>query len=199
METQNDHGAMLQRALKIDESKARAQKLQNTLRVELEFEPTRRNDVDVIFLAANATQAQLLRPQLKFHDAGTVPVYSTGRVFSGQPDPARNQDLNGIRFPATPWQLAHTERDESPALESIRGGALGSLYAVGQDAWNILPWLGLINKDPGFLFPGQSGHYHAVQEPTLAREPAWSEFSRGRPSALPEIAPGASATELSAD
>jgi outer membrane PBP1 activator LpoA protein len=186
-ESQNDHGALLQRALKIDESKARKQKLQNTLQVPLEFEPTRRDDVDVIFMAANPTQARQIRPQLRFHDAGSVPVYATGRIFSGQPDPSRNQDLNGVRFPATPWQLGHTERSEIPGLASLRGGALGSLFALGQDAWNLLPWIDLVNRDPDFRFPGQSGSYYSNGEASLTREPAWAEFRRGRPYLLPPV------------
>jgi outer membrane PBP1 activator LpoA protein len=185
LESQNDHSAVLQRALRIDESKARKTKLENTLQMTLEFEPTRRNDIDVIFMAANSTQARQIRPQLRFHDAGDIPVYATGRIFSGQPDPARNQDLNGVRFPATAWQLAHTSKDEIPALDSIRGGGLGSLFALGQDAWNLLPWLELMNKDPEFSFPGQSGNYLAAGGYDLLRKPQWAEFSRGRPIPLP--------------
>jgi outer membrane PBP1 activator LpoA protein len=144
----------------------------------------RRLDVDVIFLAANSAQARLIRPQLRFHDAGDIPLYATARIFSGQPDTARNQDLNGIRFPATPWQLEHASRADIPDLVSIRGGSLGSLFALGQDAWNMLPWLELMQKDPTFTFPGQSGYYRSDQGSNLLREPAWAEFSRGRPVAI---------------
>ena len=197
LDSQNDHSAALERLLKIDESKARKKQLENTLQMSLEFEPVRRQDVDVIFLAANPTQAKLIRPQLRFHEAGDIPVYATARVFSGQPDPARNQDLNGIRFPATPWQLTHTSSKDIPALESIRRGSLGSLFALGQDAWNLLPWLELIKKDPDFSFPGQSGYYHSANQDMLNREPAWAEFYRGRlvPLNIPEAAPPAQSGE----
>lgn len=197
LDSQNDHSAALERLLKIDESKARKKQLENTLQLRLEFEPVRRQDVDVIFLAANPTQAKLIRPQLRFHEAGDIPVYSTARVFSGQPDPARNQDLNGIRFPATPWQLTHASSKDIPALESIRRGSLGSLFALGQDAWNLLSWLELMKKDPDFSFPGQSGYYHSARQDMLNREPAWAEFNRGRPVPLmiPEAAPPAQSGE----
>ena len=189
LDTQNDHSAALERLLKIDESKARKKRLENTLQMTLEFEPVRRNDFDVIFLAANSTQARLIRPQLRFHDAGDIPVYATARIYSGQPDPARNQDLNGIRFPATPWQLEHPSRADIPELTSIRGGNLGSLFALGQDAWNLLPWLELMRKDPDFRFSGQSGFYRSANRDTLYREPAWAEFSRGRPVPLQDPVP----------
>ena len=196
LDSQNDHSAALERVLKIDESKARKKRLENTLQMSLEFEPVRRQDVDVIFLAANPTQARLIRPQLRFHEAGDIPVYATARVYSGQPDPARNQDLNGMRFPATPWQLNHSSTSEIPELDSIRRGALGSLFALGQDSWNLLPWLDLMKKDPDFVFPGQSGYYQSANQEMLHREPAWAEFKRGRPVPLnipetnPPVQPG---------
>ena len=187
-EQENDHSALLERALKIDESEARKRQIENTLQTRVGFEPIRRDDVDMIFLAANATQARLIRPQLRFHDAGDIPVYATGRVYDGQPDAVRNQDLNGIRFPTTRWQLDHTERDVLPDMASLRGGALAPLFALGRDAWRILPWLGLMNRDPGFAFPGESGDYRAGLDGALWRQPAWAEFQRGRPAPLPRIA-----------
>lgn len=183
VETENDHSGVLQRALKIDESKARKQRLENTLQTRLEFEPLRRQDVDVIFMPSTPTQARLLRPQLKFHDAGGIPAYATGRVFSGQPDPARNRDLDGVRFPTTRWQIEHAEQEDVPDVESLRGGNLAALFALGQDAWNLLPWLELMHRDPTFRFPGQSGSYSDARLGTLYREPAWAVFRNGRPMA----------------
>jgi len=184
LETDNDHSATLERLLLIDESKARAQRLENVLQMPLEFEPTRRDDVDVIFMAANPTQAKLIRPQLRFLDAGDVPVYATGRVYSGQPDPARNQDLDGVRFPTTPWELAHASEDRVPDLASLRKGSLGSLFALGQDVWNMLSWLGLMRRDHDFVFPGHSGTYRVNTAGRLEREPAWAVFEQGRPVPL---------------
>lgn len=189
LESQNDHTSNLERVLKIDESKARKQRLENTLQMTLEFEPVRRQDIDVIFLAANSSQARLIRPQLRFHEAGDIPVYATSRIYSGQPDPKTNQDLNGVRFPATPWQLAHPSEDNIPELASIRNGSRSSLFALGQDAWNLLPWLSLMHKDPDFVFPGQSGFYRSSMGEALKRQPAWAEFRAGKPALL-RISPG---------
>ena len=186
VESQNDHSAVLQRALKIDQSKQRKTRLENTLQTRLEFEPVRRQDVDVIFMAANTVQARQIRPQLRFHDAGDIPVYATGRVYNGQPESRGNRDLNGVRFPLTPWQLAHTSDSEMPQLASIRGGSLAALHALGRDAWNMLPWLDLMNKDPDFNFDGQSGTYRAAAFGAMHREPAWGVFTNGRPAPLPE-------------
>jgi outer membrane PBP1 activator LpoA protein len=188
-ETENDHSALLERILEIDQSEARKRRLENTLQQRLEFQPVRRTDVDMIFLAATPQQARLIRPQLRFLDAGDVPVYSPERVYGGAPDPAGNQDLNGIRFPITPWQLEHPNREDIPGLQSIRGGSLGALYALGRDAWNMLPWLPLMRQDPDFRFPGDSGYYRSMQDENLVREPAWAVFEQGMPSPLPPATP----------
>jgi outer membrane PBP1 activator LpoA protein len=192
VESQNDHSSVLERVLKLDASEARKRLLENTLQMPLEFEPARREDVDVIFLAASSMQAKLIRPQLRFLDAGDIPVYATGRVFSGQPDPAGNQDLDGLRFPALPWQLKHTDEESIPDLASLRGGALSALFAIGQDAWNVLPWLDLMRSDGDFAFPGASGIYRMGRDGGLIREPAWAEFSGGVPRRLPSPAAPAS-------
>lgn len=55
---------------------------------------------------------------------------------------------------------------------------------MGHDAWNILPWLQLMQKDPDFIFAGYSGHYRSGFDKDLNREPGWAVFKRGRPAPL---------------
>jgi outer membrane PBP1 activator LpoA protein len=146
----------------------------------LNFEPSRRDDFDFIFLVANPVQGRELKPLLRFHDAGDVPVYAIGRIFSGRAERASDQDLNGIVFPAAPWQL-QTVGTTKPALESLRGGAYGNLHALGQDAWHLLPWLPLMQKDPDLWFPGDVGALRLQTNGHLDRQPAWAQFSAGQP------------------
>ncbi|HMB59174.1 MAG TPA: penicillin-binding protein activator, partial [Xanthomonadales bacterium] len=190
LESENDHSATLERLLRLDESKARKNQLENTLQMNLEFEPIRRTDVDVIFLAANSTQGRSLRPQLRFHYAGDIPVYATSRIFSGQPNRTRDQDLNGIIIPIAPMQLETVSNREAAKFDSIRGGVFNSLYALGMDSWNLLPWLKLMKRDPDFDFPGASGYYSEGEAGNLDREPAFAIFKGGLPVPAP-IADGA--------
>jgi len=181
----NDHSAMLTQLLKIDESKQRKADLQAWLGITLTFEPSQRNDYDFIFLAASPAEGRELKPMLRFHDAGDMPVYAMGRVYSGRPNQASDQDLNGIVFPTTRWQLqaAESNQEKNP-LESIRGGAYGNLYALGQDAWRLLPWLPLMQKDPDLWFPGEVGSLKLQVDGSLYREPTWAQFSNGRATAF---------------
>jgi len=176
----SDHSAMLTQLLKIDESTQRKRNLQSRIGVPLNFEPSRRDDFDFIFLVANPPQGRELKPLLRFHDAGDVPVYTIGRVFSGRAERSSDQDLNGIVFPATPWQLQAVGTTK-PALKSIRNGAYGNLYALGQDAWRVLPWLPLMQKDPDLWFPGDVGALRLEENGHLFRQPAWAQFTAGQP------------------
>jgi len=178
--TKSDHSTVLMQLLKIDESKQRKADLQSQIGIPLVFEPHRRHDFDFIFMAASPAQGRELKPLLRFHDTGDAPVYAMARVFSGRIDPATDQDLNSVLFPITPWQL-QTHSKVTMELESIRGGIYGDLYALGRDAWNILPWLPLMQKDPDLLFPGDTGNLWRQENGTLFRQPAWAQFSAGQP------------------
>ncbi len=105
LESENDHSPALEHLLEIDESRARKLQVENALQMKVEFAPVRRDDADVLFLVASSSQGRSIRPQLRFLDAGDIPAYATGRIFTGKADPAGDQDLNGIRFPITPLQL----------------------------------------------------------------------------------------------
>lgn len=177
----NDYSDMLTQLLKIDESKQRKRALQAQLGTPLTFEPSRRDDFDFIFLAVSPQEGRELKPLLRFHDAGDVPVYSIGRVFSGKTEPARDQDLNGIIFTAIPWQLT-SESSTSAMPTSVRGGSLGKLYALGKDAWHLLPWLPLMQKDADLWFPGNVGELSMTTNGHINRQPAWAQFSEGRPA-----------------
>lgn len=181
LEYENDHSVVLERMLQLDQSKARKLQLENTLQLQLDYEPVRRDDVDVIFLAANTTQGRLIRPQLRFHNAGDIPVYASSRIYSGQPDKTRDQDLNGIIFPASPLQIHFAAMRNTPPAARLKSAGFTPLYALGQDAWNLLPWLEMMRTDPDFRFPGQSGTYAAGAGPMLQREPGWAVFRNGIP------------------
>ncbi len=181
--TESDHSAMLTALLKIDASKQRKAALQSWLGIPLAFEPSRRYDFEFIFLAASPIEGRELKPLLRFHDAGDVPVYAMGRIFSGRVNRASDRDLDGIVFPATRWQLRGARNtDYTPA--SVRGGASGNLYALGMDAWRLLPWLPLLRRDPDLWFPGEVGALQLQADGRLYREPAWAQFSAGMPVAF---------------
>ncbi len=174
-------GDLLKHLLRIDQSEERKARLEARIGLPLAFEPVRRDDFDVIFLAADPVQGRQIKPQLRFHEAGDKPVFAMGRVFSGTVDPAADRDLNGVIFPTTRWRESAASTSAAPSLASLREGALDSLYALGRDAWNLLPWLELMERDPGFAFRGAVGTLRLSEAGSLQREPAWAMFTEGHP------------------
>lgn len=159
-DTQTDHSAAINKALNLDTSKARHQQLSRVLGIQTAFEPRRRQDVEFVFLVASPRQARLIRPQLSFYHASSLPVYATSRVYTGNPDPARDIDLNGVVFCDTPWTLE--DRSQWTHLQQAitdfwpdNSSRYARLYALGIDAYRILPYL---NRQQNNLF----GSYHGV-------------------------------------
>lgn len=176
---QADHSARLTELLKIADSRARKDALQSALGISLDFEATRRDDFEAIFMAADPVLGRQLKPQLRFYDAGDKPVYAMSRVYSGRPSQAADTDLNGVVFASTAWAF----EPDGPLmqLDSVRGGAFGPLFTLGSDAWSVLPFLPLLAADPETVFPGQTGQLRLDAAGNLVRTPYWARFSRGLP------------------
>jgi outer membrane PBP1 activator LpoA protein len=189
-----DHSAKLTRLLQIEDSRERHRRLQGALGIQLEFEPSRRDDFEAIFMAVDPQLGRQLKPQLRFFDAGEKPVFAMSRVYSGRPDPARDLDLNGVIIPGTRWAASQADADQPLSMDSLRGGTFGSLHALGRDAWNLLPWLEWMRADQGFIYPGNTGDLYALADGTVQREPFWLQFRSGKALALPPV-PGDAALE----
>ncbi len=186
-----DHSGTLTGLLQIQDGRDRRRRLQSLLNLPLEFEDSRRDDFGAFFLAADPALGRQLKPQLRFFDAGSKPVFAMSRVFSGEPDPSRDSDLNGVVMPTTRWMLQEPRDETAAALGSLRNGAFSNLYALGRDAWDILPWLDLMSRNPGFAYPGAVGDLRLETSGRLLREPAWAVFRRGRPVPLEPVVPPA--------
>ena len=121
----------IQKLLGLDKSVARERILSIQLEANLQFTPRRRDDIDFLFLAANAGEARLLVPQLRFFQAHDLALYATSTVYSGKPNPATDADLDGIIFGDMDWMLdaAVLPPEPEPALE-LEAGAGADADAV---------------------------------------------------------------------
>ncbi|MEX6502353.1 penicillin-binding protein activator [Pseudomonas zhanjiangensis] len=170
------------------QSEARAKRLQNTLGVALAAQPTRRQDVDFIFLAATPQQAQQIKPTLAFQYAGDVPVYATSHLYTGNHSEAQYLDLNGIRFCETPWLLDVNDplRQEVTRQWPQAGGSLGRLYAMGVDAYRLAPRLDQLKMLPDSRIEGLSGSLSLNPAQRVERQLPWAEFRDGQVQRLPD-------------
>ena len=76
-----DFGTPVKTLLNVDESEQRLKSLERITRTDISFEARRRQDAEFVFMAGFARQARQLRPQLKFYNAGDLPVYATSHVY----------------------------------------------------------------------------------------------------------------------
>jgi outer membrane PBP1 activator LpoA protein len=178
----------IQEILLISESRDRKTRLSANLGMDLSFEPRRRADVDLIFLAAQAQAGKLLRPQLRFYYAGGIPTYATSAIY--QEGSRGNSDLNGIQFPDMPWVVAPTA-DMAATRASIEeywpgeASRRARLFAMGYDAFGLASQLtgpgGMLELDgvTGRLYLGRDGRIH--------RRLAWAKIRRGEALAVPPI------------
>lgn len=170
------------------QSESRAKRLQGTLGTQVAAQPSRRQDVDFIFLAATPQQAQQIKPTLAFQYAGDVPVYATSHLFTGSNNQAQYLDLNGIRFCETPWLLNSNDplRQEVDRQWPQAGGSLGRLYAMGVDAYRLAPRLNQLKALPESRVDGLSGSLSLNPAQRVERQLPWAEFRDGQVQRLPD-------------
>lgn len=166
--------------------------------------PKRRQDMDFIFLSAFTQQARQIRPHLLFFYAGDVPVYTTSHIYTGKPDKNADSDMNGLMFSDMPWvldgdtpqplQRAITRLWPQPADQFKR------LYALGVDAYNLIPMLARMSIDPTERMAGETGTLSMDDTQRIHRELRWARFVEGEPLMLEHViepvAPAPEPTEI---
>lgn len=191
-----DHGRQIRALFNLDLSYLRRQRLQRTIGESLRFEPRRRHDVEMVFVAAEPSQARLIDPQLEFHRAGDLPVYATSHVFTGVPDPESDWDMNGLYFNEIPWILDNLE-EPGDLYRQVTGNwpdrhaRFPRLYALGIDALSILPHLERMRSDATAGFNGRTGRLGLDEQGRIHRQLQWAVFEKGIPRPVPH--PGATA------
>jgi len=187
--TRNDFSRPIKRLLNIDESQQRRRQISSLIGQEVKFTPRRREDIDFIFIAAFPRQARAIRPQLKFFHASDIPVYATSHAFTGNLNPERDRDMDGLIFGDMPWVLTDTvaHRAMHTKLEgqiSPVGKSLQRLYALGIDAYNIIGALNTLKAYPYERFDGETGSLSLDSQQRIHRQLTWVKFRSGQPVPL---------------
>jgi len=185
----SDMSSPVRKLLNIDESDARYRSLRKVLGGDIKQEARRRQDVDFVFMAAFPRQARQLRPQLEFHQAQDLPVYSTSHIFSGIVDPEADRDINGVVFGDMPWVLEPGRngaqlRREVGALWSNSMSAFMRLYAFGADAYSLVKELGTLRAQQYAEFNGVTGKLSLNENNRINRRLVWARFKKGTPRIL---------------
>lgn len=188
---QHDYSDPVKRLLNIDKSLVRKRNLQAITGLNVKFEPRRRQDIDFIFLAADARHGRLIKPQLNYRRASRLPVYATSRIFTGKRNTIKDADLNGVRFGDMPWMLV--QKGDIYQLRLLQGkwsyaySQLDRLFALGMDSYAIIPRLNHISDEGGTRFGGVTSGLSLDQFGRFHRQLVWAKFRRGEPRLLDKV------------
>jgi outer membrane PBP1 activator LpoA protein len=185
-------------AFGINKSRNRAIGVEETIGMDVEFEPRRRQDIDAIVLFADPAKARQFKPMFAFYYGGDLPVLGSSGIYEGMPEAGRDADLEGVRFTDIPWILA---QPMPPLRQSLRKTfpALASqydrLFALGADAYLLSSRLPLLEQIPDSQVEGFTGQLTMTPDRQIRREQTWAVFRNGvpQPATEPEAQPQPSA------
>jgi len=171
--------------LATNDSKKRARKVRSISGLKLEFLPRRRQDVDAIFMIAQAETARQLNPLFAFHYAKNIPVFATSQIHSPRSG-VREHDLSLIEFVEMPWMLSLANNIKNKLHELIPESSqkYNRFYALGADAFKLAPRLQLLKEIKGSQMEGQTGVLSINEDGTINRDMQWARFKNGNAIAI---------------
>ena len=182
----NDFSIPIKALFNITDSEVRKRRINQLISGRVEFTPRRRQDVDFVFISAFPRQARLLRPQLRFHHAGDLPVLATSHLYSGEVNPDTDRDMDDIIFCDMPWLLdgdspQQALRQANAAELQTHRGQLQRLVALGVDAYQLVPLLPMLENHAYEHYRGETGKLTVTTDHRVERQLLWAQFMRGRP------------------
>ncbi len=166
--------------LSINESQKRFQRLKKVMGV-VEYAPRRRQDVDVIFLAASNQKARLINPQFYHNRAGSVAVYGLSNIYAGQQERQKDIDLEGVKFCTIPWLFDEAYQGElsMQAMQDVWQtfpDRYLSLVAFGVDAYSVVAYL---NELATTAYSGATGELVLNEYNRIERHLVCAQFKNG--------------------
>lgn len=175
---QQDYAELLKPAFLLHHSRERATRLRQTLGKRIESNPSRRRDLDMIFLIANAQQGHQIKPSLDYLYAADLPVYATSMINDGKGIKSLDRDLNGIRFPAMPWSVKAFDTGNLRPGGNL-SGSYRNLFALGADAYELHQWLSVMKAIPDVTLNGHTGVLSLKEDNHIVRTLPWAHFKNG--------------------
>jgi len=183
----NDYSAAIKNLLNLTTSNHRKSILQQVIQEQVQFDARRRQDVDMIFIAANSRQARLIKPQLKFHHAQDLPVYATSHISSSVGNPDDDRDLNEILFVDIPWMLNNRDNPDHKNIGQLwpdSSQRFSRLFALGIDAYRMIPSLRRLMINPEESLTYNTGRLSVDKYGRIHRSLLMATYENGRAKLL---------------
>jgi len=182
---------MVKKSLHIQEAEVAAVQQAARTGQGVQFIAKARDDVDMVFMAAMPTEARQIPPMLAYYFAKSWPVYATASVYSGTPNPKLDQDLNGVTFCDIPWLIEEPQHNALGTPDTTvqqlwptQPRSQTRLYAMGVDAYEIIPMLPRMAVQTNYSFDGATGVLTLNERQQVQRALPCTKFVQGVPVKL---------------
>jgi len=184
-----DYSTPVKELLNIDSSQFRVNVLRQKLNRNLINEPRLREDADMVFMTALPLAARQIVPQFSFYLASGMPVYSSSHVYTGIVNSQADSDMNGILFTDMPALLKEENQSSSIHRQLNRSWSMETstnrrLYALGIDAYRLIPFLGKLVLKYSSVYHGEIGDLYLSTDGRIERKLLWARFVNGEPRLL---------------
>lgn len=174
----NEYRSSLERALHLDRSHQRSATLGGVVGLELQTEPRRRMDVDLVVILAEPAGARSIRAMLPFLYAGDIPVRATSMSYAAGSEQAGDLDLEKVQLLDMPWFSG--SEDFLRATASPRHGPVERLVALGVDAQRLQSRLALLDLSASRNLGGATGELSAERDGRVHRRTVWYAIDGGQ-------------------
>ena len=174
--------------LDVAQSKQRIKQIEALSDVEVFGVERNRRDIDAIVLFANPEQAKLLNPiieaSLSPFARRSLSVFASSRSYSLDLNSNSLRDLRNLTFTDMPWMLPD-HRWQNLASQTIqlwpeKQDTLLRLFAMGFDAYNLLPNLRRLKTLPQLVSHGLTGEINVDSQGVLYRRLLWAQVAQDR-------------------
>ncbi len=169
-------------ALNIDKSEMRKRRLALNTGLSMQFEPRRRQDIDMAAVFGKPQEARSISPLFAFHYSQDIPLYSSSMAYTGEPDATADRDLEGVRFNDIPWLF-----DSASSQQEVLGVRFKRLFAMGIDAYRLHQRFALLDPSVGMQLQGATGTLKLDDQRKVVRQLDWAIFNNGTAEPLPAI------------
>jgi len=174
--------------LDVAQSKKRIKQIAVMSDVEVFGVERNRRDIDAIILFANPEQTKLLNPiieaSLSPFARKSLSVFASSRSYSLDLNSNNLRDLRNLTFTDMPWMLPNHSwqalADQTTQLWPQRQDRLLRLFAMGFDAYNLLPYLRRLKSLPQLVSHGLTGAINVDEQGILHRRLPWAQVTKDR-------------------
>ncbi|PKH05106.1 penicillin-binding protein activator [Moritella sp. Urea-trap-13] len=169
----------------VTSSNQRIRLMQNLVGADVKAKTRSRRDIDAIYIIATPSEAMLAIPFISTTQnpyAPQVAVYASSRTHGNHLSKSQSRDLNGLIFSDMPW-LLNPDRElkqQTLALWPNMSKIQQNLFAMGYDAFTLIPNLLQLRNFPNLRLAGQTGILYINDNGIIEREFSWAKYRSGK-------------------